>query len=65
MPRVIHCIVLADLGRRLRPRLNLPQRAMFVHGRYNEEGAILFNVGLGKLGFDINRIRIVIFEVAL
>jgi hypothetical protein len=65
MPRIIHCAVLPELGNRLRPGLDLPKWAMFIHGRNNEEGGILLNIILREFSVGVNRLGIVICEIAL
>lgn len=65
MPRVIDCVVGPYNGLGLGTLLDLPKRTVFMHIRYDEQGAIRFYVCFGQLSFLIKGLCVVVAEVAL
>ena len=65
VPGIIHSIVGPNQRRGLRAGLDLPKRAMLMHGRDYERLCVFLHIYLGKLGSGVDRCAIVVGEVSL
>lgn len=65
MPRVRDRVVVPDHGRGLCAFLDAPEGPVFVHGRDDEERAVLFDVFFRELLVNVDWVGVVVWEVSL